>query len=86
MESVLSTRGRVTLPKEIQDHLHLRPGDRVKFFPHPNGSVTILPMIPVSALRGILASRVEKPKSLEEMEAGIAAGATASFRRMRRSS
>jgi len=84
MESVLSARGRVTLPKEIQDHLHLRPGDRVKFFIHPDGSAVILPVIPVSALRGILASKVKRPISLEEMETGIAAGATASFRRTKR--
>jgi AbrB family looped-hinge helix DNA binding protein len=43
MESALSIKGQATIPKAIRDHLHLEPGDRIKFFVHPDGSVVILP-------------------------------------------
>jgi AbrB family looped-hinge helix DNA binding protein len=82
MESALSVKGQATIPKAIREHLHLGPGDRVKFFVHPDGSVVILPKVRVSALKGM----VRAPKrrvSLEEMEAGIAAGTTGGVRRRR---
>jgi AbrB family looped-hinge helix DNA binding protein len=82
MESALSVKGQATIPKAIREHLHLGPGDRVKFFVHPDGSVVILPKVRVSALKGM----VRAPKrrvSLEGMEAGVAAGATGGVRRRR---
>jgi AbrB family looped-hinge helix DNA binding protein len=54
MESVLSLKGQVTIPKMIRDHLHLKPGDRIKFLIHPDGSVVILPKRPIYALKGIV--------------------------------
>ena len=57
MESVLTSRGSATIPKAIRDHLHLSPGDKIKFFVHPDGSVGILPKIPTSALKGLVRSR-----------------------------
>jgi len=84
MESALSIKGQITIPKEIREHLRVHPGDRVKFFIHPNGTVVILPKIPITELRGMLASKTARRATVEEMESGIAAGATASFRRGKR--
>jgi antitoxin PrlF len=81
MESLLTSKGQATIPKAIREHLGLKTGDRVKFFINPNGSVAILPTIPVSQLRGMFAHRIRRVVSLEEMEKGIAAGATARYRR-----
>jgi AbrB family looped-hinge helix DNA binding protein len=75
MESALSVKGQATIPKPIRDHLQLKPGDRVKFFVHPDGSVVILPKMPTSALRGMVVSRLGRPASLEEMDAAVVAGA-----------
>jgi antitoxin PrlF len=74
MEAAITSKGQVTIPKAIRDHLRVKPGDRVKFLVHPDGTVVLLPKIPVTALRGILRWR-GSPASLEEMEAAIAAGA-----------
>ena len=74
MESALTAKGQATIPKAIREHLHLKPGDRVKFFMHPDGSVVLLPKLPVSALRGMLRRR-RKPVSVEAMNAAVAAGA-----------
>ena len=51
----------------------LKPGDRVKFFIHPDGTVVMLPLIPASALRGFLKRPGQKPVTIEEMDDAIAA-------------
>lgn len=83
MESSLTIKGQVTIPKAMREKLHLAPGDKVKFFLHPDGSLAILPKLPASSLRGILRYS-GPPVSLEEMKAGIAQGATARYRRYQR--
>ena len=77
MESALSIKGQATIPKTIREHLRLKPGDRVKFFVHPDGSVVILPKLPTSALRGIVSSRLGRPATLDEMDRAVSAGAAA---------
>lgn len=84
MESTITMKGQATIPKAIRDHLRLKPGDRVKFFVHPNGSVVLLPRIPVSALKGILKSPRHKPVTPGEMDDAIAAGASEGFARRRK--
>lgn len=71
MESALTTKGQATIPKAIREHLHLAPGDKVKFFIHPDGTVVILPKLPATSLKGMFRSR-RGPVSIEEMDAGIA--------------
>ena len=79
MESALTVKGQMTIPKAIREHLHLKPGDKVKFFVHPDGTVVLLPKLPASALRGIL--KANKHATLEEMDEAIAAGITDRYRR-----
>jgi antitoxin PrlF len=74
MESAITSKGQATIPKPIREHLQLKPGDRVKFFIHPDGSVVLLPKLRAAALRGILKSR-RRPVAIEEMTAAAAAGA-----------
>jgi antitoxin PrlF len=74
VESVITTKGRVTIPKAIREHLGLKPGDRVKFLVHPSGSVVLLPTLAASALRGIVSSR-QRPVAIKEMEEAAAASA-----------
>ncbi len=75
MDSTITAKGQTTIPKPIRDLLHLKPGDRVKYFIHPDGTVVLLPKLPVTALRGIVKSRLGRPVTLEEMDEAIAAGA-----------
>jgi len=84
MESSLTTKGQATIPKAIRKHLHLEPGDQIKFFVHPDGSVVILPKVPTSALKGIVPVEKRRRVSLEEMEAAIVDGAAGMQRRKRR--
>ena len=83
MESAITAKGQATIPKAIREHLRLKPGDRVKFFVHPDGSVVLLPKLPASTLRGIVRPR-RRPVTIEEMSAAVAAGAADGARRARR--
>jgi antitoxin PrlF len=79
LEATLSSKNQVTIPKAVREYLHLKPGDRFRFFFQPDGAVVILPRIPTSALKGSLAKR-SRPVSVDEIEAAIESGATKRFR------
>lgn len=79
MEATLSSKGQATIPKAVRDRLHLKAGDRFKFFFHPDG-VIILPKIPTSRLKGII-PKPSQSVSLEQIDAAIQVGATERFRR-----
>ena len=84
MESAITSKGQATIPKAIREHLRLKPGDRVKFFVHPDGSVVLLPKLPAASLRGIVKPRRRKV-TIEAMSEAAAAGASAdAARRLRR--
>jgi len=76
MESAITVKGQATIPKPIREHLGLQPGDRVKFFVHPDGTVVLLPKLPASAIRGMVKSRNARPVTSERMTAAIADGAS----------
>ena len=67
-EAKLTSKGQITLPKEIRLKLGLKQGDRVRFIVEDDGRVRLLPAKrDVSELLGIL----PKPKrrlSIEEMD------------------
>ena len=84
MESAITVKGQATIPKEIRQHLKLKPGDRVKFFLHPDGSVVLLPKVPAASLRGMLKSRTQRRVTLDEMSKAAAEGASAAHRRPKR--
>ena len=74
MESAITVKGQATIPKAIREYLRLKPGDRVKFFVHPDGSVVLLPKLPASALRGLIKGR-RRPVTIEEMNEAVRDGA-----------
>jgi antitoxin PrlF len=79
MEATLSSKGQATIPKAVRERLQIQPGDRFKFFFHPDG-VMILPKIPTRRLKGSI-PRLAQPASQEEIDRAIEAGATQRFRR-----
>ncbi len=83
MESALSLKGQATIPKAIRDHLHLEPGDRIKFFLHPDGSVVILPKLRTSTLKGVVRSP-RRRVSIEGMESAATEGAIDRVQRAKR--
>ena len=81
MEAKLSSKGQATIPKAVRERLRIKPGDRFKFFFHPDG-VMILPRIPTKRLKGSV-PRLPRPVSRRGDRQAIEAGATERFRRKR---
>src|ERR1700730_1252434 len=85
MESAITVKGQATIPKAIREHLRLQPGDRVKFFVQPDGTVVLLPKLRAAPLRDIIKSRRGGPVAIREMtEAAAEAAAGAAPRAPRR--
>lgn len=84
MESAITVKGQATIPRVVRKHLGLKPGDRVKFFMHPDGSVVLLPKLPAAALRGIVKSRRRRPVTIEAMNDAARQGAAGVPERARR--
>lgn len=73
--STLTSKGQTTIPKEVREYLHLKPGDRMEFVIEPDGRVVLLPAtLDVIELKGILPTPA-RSVSLEEMDEAIAQGA-----------
>ena len=81
MEATLTQKSQATVPKAVREHLGLKPGDRIRYFIDPEGTVMILPVRPVSALRGMLKSN--RHVTIEEMDQAIRSKAAERDRRAR---
>ena len=76
IQSSVTTKGQTTLPKAVRDALGVEAGDRVRYL-ILDGEVRILPVRPLRRLFGALRA-AGPPASLDDMERGIAKGATES--------
>jgi antitoxin PrlF len=82
--SSLTSKGQVTIPKQVRDHLGLSAGDRVEFVVEEDGSVTVKPVSrSVLSLFGVLRHR-GRAVSVEEMNRSIAEGRARDDARIRR--
>jgi len=70
--STMTTKGQITLPKEIREFLRAETGTQIHFLIEENGNV-LLKAINRSArdLEGILKPFVKKPVTIEEMNEAI---------------
>ena len=74
MDSRITRKGQITIPKAVREHLGVKPGDRVKFFILRNRKAVLLPTIPVAALKGVL--KASHPVTIDEMNQAPAAAAS----------
>lgn len=73
--STVTSKGQITIPKEIRDRLHLRTGQRVEFQLDPRGHAILKPRTrDIMSLLGSVRSRNRRPVSVEEMNEAIAEG------------
>ena len=84
MESAITVKGQAAIPKKIREHLGLKPGDRLKFFLHPDGSVVLLPKVSVRTLRGMVRARRRRPVTIDQMTSAAAEGASGGSPRAKR--
>lgn len=73
--STLTSKGQLTLPKEIRDHLDVHEGDRLEFRMDRQGRVWVEPATQdILKLQGLLGP-VERTRTIDEMDEAIARGA-----------
>jgi len=73
----VTTKGQITVPKPIREHLKLAKGDRVEFLIGVNGKVTIMPATAdVRELKGIVAKPAKKITVADMNQAIEAEGGT----------
>jgi AbrB family looped-hinge helix DNA binding protein len=73
--ATITSKGQLTLPKEIRTALGVGPGDRVDFVRMEDGNFAVLPATrSVKSLKGLI-PRPKKAVSLADMDAAIARGA-----------
>jgi antitoxin PrlF len=66
--ATVTSKGQITLPKEVREHLHLAEGDRVEFVIE-EGRVQVRPLAgSVRSLFGYLQDAERAAPSLEELD------------------
>jgi len=71
--STLTSKGQLTIPKEIRDALQLKPGQTLEFRITEDGQALMRPRNPdVTALKGMIKPRRGLHVTLEQMSATIA--------------
>jgi len=69
--STITTKGQVTIPKQIRTLLNIDKGDRVEFLVDDSGTVTLWPVTTdVTELKGLVC-KAEKYVSLKDMKNAI---------------
>ena len=79
--ATLTSKGQVTIPKEVRERLRLRAGDRIEFVVAADGTVSVrTPRRDVREFAGILKGRLKKPLTIEQMNRIIERGWAGDFR------
>ena len=74
--ATITSKGQLTLPKEVRDRLGVHAGDKVDFIFAPDGQLVVKPRtMHVEQLFGCLRREGGKAATLEEIDAAIAEGA-----------
>lgn len=77
--ATLTSKGQITIPKDVRDDLGLTTGSRVMFVKLHNGQYRIVPRTgKIEDLFGILYDPDRKPMTIEEMNDAIADAAAES--------
>lgn len=68
----MTSKGQITVPKEIREYLLVKAGDRIEFVVNPDGTVVIRACkFEIDDLRGILQKKDQAKVSIDEMNAAI---------------
>jgi AbrB family looped-hinge helix DNA binding protein len=80
-EAKMTSKGQITVPKDVRLKLGLKPGDRVRFLLEADGRVRLIPAKrDISELVGML-PRPKRALSIEEMDAAIGRAVADKFAR-----
>ena len=72
MFATLTSKGQITLPKEIRDRLGLDAGSMLDFQILEDNTITARPVVPdARRIRGLLKSPHATPPTAEQMDAAV---------------
>ena len=75
--ATITSKGQITIPKEIRDYLKLEIGSKIGFVIDENGTVKVVPLnVPVTSLSGMLRRPLLAAATIEDMESAISQGAS----------
>lgn len=75
-KATITSKGQVTIPKDIRDILKIGPGDQIDFVVGDKGEIYISPRIyDIRCLKGMFYKKGRKPATLEDMQQAIEKGA-----------
>jgi len=67
----ITSKGQITIPREIRELLNLNAGDSISFSTDKEGRVTFMPARrSIKSLKGLVA-KPDKPVSIDDMKATI---------------
>jgi antitoxin PrlF len=70
--ATVTSKGQITIPKDVRVRLGLEAGDRVVFVVRSDQEVSLKPAkTDVRELHGMLYRKDRRPRTLEEMDEGI---------------
>lgn len=70
--ATVTSKGQVTIPKEVREALGVQSGDRIDFVVEQNGRITLkAATLDVGELEGLLYRKGRKPVAVEAMNAAI---------------
>lgn len=78
--STVTTKGQITLPRDVRKALALAAGDKVDFVAVEGGFKLVPLRKDVRAVKGRFAGRVDRPVTIDEMEEAITHSAAESAR------
>jgi antitoxin PrlF len=74
MIATMTSKGQVTVPREIREHFHIKTGDKLDFVIREDGTIETIPIhTALKSLKGILPKSMKRV-SLEDMEKAIGTG------------
>lgn len=73
--ATVTSKGQVTIPKEIRTQLGIKPGTKLEFYIDERGRGVMVPTIKIAELVGILRTG-DSPMSVEAMDEAIVEGVT----------
>lgn len=83
--ATITSKGQVTLPKEVREHLQVGQGDRVDFVIDDDGKVSVVPVKRSwRELYGIVPYTGERPLTVEELHAAVLEAVAEDDERIRR--
>jgi antitoxin PrlF len=73
--TTLTSKGQITLPRRVREHLGVHTGDAVDFIIGSDGEVRVRAgEVDIAELKGLLRQPGRRPVSLDEMDAAIRRG------------